>query len=259
MNTRPRFINSAWVKAPERFVLRGGRWSMIDLTVRYGLFDHPTAGRCLIDTGYSRRVTQGARSLPLWLYAAILRPRLNAQALPDAAPNIDTILLTHLHADHVSALKDYPNARIYADGASVDHFLGGDAFSRTRHGVFKELLPPDFEKRVIRFETLPAVEAPLGLGPARDIFGDGEVLAAPLPGHLRGHTGLVWPRLDRPLLYAADAQWLARAVMEDRPPGPPARWIIDDAKDDAETRRRIAAFARAGGEVAYCHDPEPTA
>ena len=76
---------------------------------------------------------------------------------------------------------------------------------------------------------------------------------------LRGHTGLVWPKLGRPLLYAADAQWLARAVMEDRPPGPPARWIIDDAEGDAETRRRIAAFAHAGGEVAWCHDPEPQA
>jgi glyoxylase-like metal-dependent hydrolase (beta-lactamase superfamily II) len=82
-------------------------------------------------------------------------------------------------------------------------------------------------------------------------------LAVALPGHMRGHTGFVWPRLDRPLLYAADSQWLARAVMEDRSPGPPARWIMDDVKADAETRWRIAAFARAGGEVVYCHDAEP--
>lgn len=259
MSVRPRFANSAWVKAPERFVLRDGRWSLIGLPVRYGVFDHPHGGRCLIDTGYSARVTRGSRSLPLWLYAAILRPRLETQVLPEAVPEADSILLTHLHADHVSALKDYPDAKIYADGASIDHFLGGSAFGRTRHGVFRELLPDDFEKRAIRFETLPLVEAPLGLGPARDVFGDGEVLAVPLPGHLRGHTGLVWPKLGRPLLYAADAQWLARAVMEDRPPGPPARWIIDDAEGDAETRRRIAAFAHAGGEVAWCHDPEPQA
>ena len=83
------------------------------------------------------------------------------------------------------------------------------------------------------------------------------MLAVPLPGHLRGHTGFVWPKLERPLLYAADAQWLARAVMEDRPPGAPARWIMDDLEADADTRRRIAAFSRAGGEVAWCHDPEP--
>lgn len=257
MSTRPVFRNSAFVRAPERFVLRGGRWRSIDLPVRYGVFDHPRVGRCLIDTGYTARVTQGRRSLPLSLYAQILQPRLQPDALPGAAPKIDTILLTHLHADHVSALLDYPDAAIFANGAGVDHFLDGTEFGRVRHGVFGELLPDNLRSRIIRFETLPAVEAPLGLGRAHDVFGDGEVLAVALPGHMRGHTGFVWPRLDRPLLYAADSQWLARAVMEDRSPGPPARWIMDDVKADAETRWRIAAFARAGGEVVYCHDAEP--
>jgi glyoxylase-like metal-dependent hydrolase (beta-lactamase superfamily II) len=258
MSARPVFLNSALVSAPERFVLRGGRWSNIRIPVRFGLYEHPVAGRCLIDTGYTHRVTGGQRSFFLRAYASLLRPRLQPDALPAAAPQADAILLTHLHADHVSALRDYPQARIYADGAGVDHFLAGSASNRIRHGVFRELLPADFSDRLIRFESLPRVEAPLGLGEARDVFGDGEVLAVPLPGHMRGHTGFIWPKLSRPLLYAADAQWLARAVMEGRPPGAPARWIMDDIRADAETRARIAAFARAGGEVAYCHDPEPS-
>ncbi|MCX7358030.1 MAG: MBL fold metallo-hydrolase [Alphaproteobacteria bacterium] len=257
MSARPVFRNSALVRAPERFVLRGGRWSFIDLPVRYGVFDHPRAGRCLVDTGYTARVTEGRRSFPLSLYAQILRPRLQAEALPNAAPKIDAILLTHLHADHVSALHDYPDAKIFADGAGVDHFLEGTEINRVRHGVFRELLPDDLRSRVVRFETLPTVEAPLGLGSARDVFGDGDVLAVSLPGHMRGHTGFVWPKLERPLLYAADSQWLARAVMENRSPGPPAQWIMDDVKANAQTRQRIAAFARAGGEVVYCHDAEP--
>jgi glyoxylase-like metal-dependent hydrolase (beta-lactamase superfamily II) len=255
MSARPVFKNSAFVRAPERLVLRGGRWNAIDIPVRYGVFDHPNVGRCLIDTGYTRRVTEGRRSLPLQVYAGILRPRLQPDALPNDTP-IAAILLTHLHADHVSALRDFPDATLYADGAGVAHFLDGGAVGRLRHGVFGELLPDDFRTRVRRFEACAATEAPLGLGPARDVLGDGELLAVPLPGHMRGHTGFVWPKLDPPLLYAADAQWLARAVMEDRPPGPPARWIMDSPRADVETRRRIAAFALAGGEVAYCHDPE---
>lgn len=259
MTTRPIFRNSAIVRAPEALVLRGGRWRWIDIPVRYGAFTHPRAGRCLIDTGYTRRVIEGRRALPLRLYAAALRPRLEDTILPDAAPAIDVILLTHLHADHISALRDYPRATIFANGGGVDHYLSADAAMRIRHGVFRELLPDNFAERITKFESLPVVEAPLGLGPAYDVFGDGEVLAVDFPGHMRGHTGFVWPKLERPLLYAADAQWLARAVMEDRAPGPPARWIMDDPGADAETRRRIAAFARAGGDVAYCHDPEPLA
>ncbi|MBL8547754.1 MAG: MBL fold metallo-hydrolase [Hyphomonadaceae bacterium] len=254
MSARPVFLNSAFVRAPERFVLHGGRWTRIDIPVRYGVFDHPRLGRCLIDTGYTQRVTTGRRSLPLTLYASILRPRLQQDALRGDI-TVKAILLTHLHADHVSALRDFPDAALYASGVGVDHFTNCSEYARIRHGVFRELLPSDLQQRAKRFEACAIVEAPLGLGPARDVFGDGEVLAVPLPGHMRGHTGFVWPKLDRPLLYAADAQWLARAVMEDRAPGAPARWIVDDVAADVTTRQRIAAFARAGGEVIYCHDP----
>lgn len=256
---RPTFPNSAFVRAPERLVLRGGDWRAIDIPVRYGRYSHAKAGGCLMDTGYSPRVTQGPRSLPLQLYASILRPSLQKDTITQQPSGIANILLTHLHADHISALRDVPDAKIYANGSGVDHFLNASELARVRHGVFAELLPDDFAQRLIRFETLPTIEAPLGIGQAWDVFGDGDVLAVPLPGHMRGHTGFVWPNLARPLLYAGDAQWLARAVMEDRAPGAPARWIMDDVEADKDTRRRIAAFARAGGEVMYCHDPAPPA
>lgn len=255
--TPPRFPNSAFVRAPERLVLRDGRWKMLDIPIRYGRFDHPIGGRCLVDTGYSRRVTSGRRSIPLSLYASILSPKLTNEALPAAAPEIDTILLTHLHADHISALNDYPAARLYADGGAVGHFLAASRVSQVRHGMFAELLPRGFSLRLISFSSLPLVEAPLGLGPARDVFGDGSVLAVHLPGHMKGHTGIVWTQFDPPILYAADAEWLRAAVMEDRQPGAPARWILDDPAAGRETAARIAGFANAGGRVVFCHDPEP--
>ncbi|MFN7180007.1 MBL fold metallo-hydrolase [Hyphomonas sp.] len=250
------FPDSAGVSVPEALVLKGGLWRVIRLAVRYARFSHPVEGPCLIDTGYSRRVTAGRRSFPLSIYSAILRPRLTPDALPDACPDARTILLTHLHADHVSALRDYPAARIIADATAADHFLGASAFARTRHGVFRELLPPDFRQRLTPLGALPATDAPFGLGPARDVFGDGSVLAIPLPGHMRGHTGFLFPQMDPPVFYAGDAAWLARAIREGRPPGPPARWILDNAQAEAETAARLNAFAAAGGRVVLCHDPE---
>lgn len=251
------FPNSATVRVPERLVLRGGRWTQIDLSVRYVRFNHPLAGTCLIDTGYSARVTAGTRSLPLTLYAAILRPRLTPHALPAACPKVDTILLTHLHADHVSALRDYPDVKLVTNAEAAAHFLEAGAVSRTRHGVFKELLPDDFRARIVGLNTLAQIEAPFGLGPARDVFGDGEVLAVPLPGHMRGHTGYLFAKQSVPVLYAGDADWLARAIREDRSPRAPARWILDDPEAGRETAARLNAFAAAGGRVVLCHDPEP--
>jgi glyoxylase-like metal-dependent hydrolase (beta-lactamase superfamily II) len=253
------FPNSACVRVPERIVLKGGRWTRIDLAVRYVRFTHSRAGTCLIDTGYSNRVTRGPRSWPLMAYAAILRPRLTPDALPAACPDADTILFTHLHGDHVSALRDYPGARLIADAAATDHFLDMSALSRTRHGVFKELLPEDFRQRLVPLDSLAGAQAPFGLGSARDVFGDGEVLAVPLPGHMRGHTGYLFARQPTPVLYAGDADWLARAIRETRSPGAPARWILDDPKAGQETAARLNAFARLGGKIVLCHDPEPLA
>lgn len=256
MITGLRFPNSATVRVPERLVLKGGRWSLIDLAVRYGRFSHDRAGDCLIDTGYSTRTTQGPRSVPLTTYAAILRPRLTPDALPGAEPDVQTILLTHLHADHVSALRDYPAARIVADKAAIDHFLSAGTFGRTRHGVFQELLPDDLLDRLTPLDSLPSTNAPLGLGLARDVFGDGDVLAVPLPGHMVGHTGYLFAQAGPPTLYAGDADWLAEAIYSARSPGAPARWILDDPSANRATAARLNAFQAAGGRIVLCHDPE---
>jgi len=238
-------------------VLAGGRWSWIDIPVRYGVFDHPIGGRCLIDTGYSSRTLRGKRSLALRAYAAVLRPKLTTFALPDAEPNIDTIILTHLHADHISAMRDYPNARLLANGAATDHYMAGGYMAGVRHGFFREMLLDNFVERLTRFESLAQIDAPLGLGLAADVFSDGSVLAVPLEGHMRGHTGIVWTQFERPLLYAADAEWLREAITGDRPPGPPARLILDNVDAARESAARIRDFISAGGDVVFCHDPEP--
>lgn len=250
------FPNSATVIAPEGFLLWGGRWNMISLPIRYGRFDHPAGGKCLVDTGYSERVTKGDRSLPLRMYAAILRPRLTSDILPRARPHVDTILVTHLHADHVSALRDYPAARIFIDRQSLKTFLQGSAFRRVRHGLFKELLPENLLERCVDYSDCAQVNAPMGLGLAADVFGDGSVLAVPLPGHMKGHTGILWTARPVPLLYAADAEWLYEAIRSGRSPGYPARAILDDVAAARDTADRIRTFVASGGEVVLCHDPE---
>lgn len=256
MSIQPEFPNSAFVTAPERLVLKGGAWKQLRIPVRYGRFNHRVYGHCLIDTGYSPRVTTGKRSLPLWLYSKVLNPQLTRDALPGHAPKADTILLSHLHADHVSALRDYPEARIFADADAVKHFLSTSWIARTHKGCFRELLPDDLETRIIPFTHTPRREAPHGLGEGNDIFGDGSVLAIPLPGHMRGHTGFLFTGGVAPLLYAADAEWLACAVLENRSPGAPARYILDDPSAAAETSSRIRTFVSLGGRLALCHDPE---
>lgn len=258
----PRFLNSAIVQVPERVVLRGGSWRRIALGVRYGMVEHPEFGPVLIDTGYGPRVTRAAqRSTALKLYNAVLRPRLVEDDLPlaalqragYAATDVRRIVVTHFHADHVAALRDFPNARFIASGAAWQAIVRMRNGQRLHSGIFSELMPPDFVSRLLPIETLPERSAPLGLGTGRDVWGDGSCLAVDLPGHAIGHFGLLWAQSDPPLLYATDTTWLADAL-DDRMPGGIARIVYEDEAAMRKSAGLVAGFRRAGGRVILCHD-----
>ena len=261
---RPVFANSAFVAAPERFVLRGGRWQAIDLKVRYGLFRHPDAGLVLVDAGYGPRVTQGRRGPALRLYNALLGPRLIAAGQPEAVlrrfgarpADVGTVILTHHHADHVSTLDLFPQARIVTKAAALERIRNRSGWQNLRHGIFDELLPEGLAARTRDVDGLALRDAPLGLATGGDLFGDGSVLTIDLPGHAEGHFGLCFTTLPVPLLYAADAQWLAAALPVERQPGFPASLVADDRNALAQSARRVLAFRQAGGDVLLCHDPQ---
>ena len=260
----PEFPISAYVGSPEWPLIKHGRWRKLQLPVRFGFFRHPQLGPVLIDTGYTDRVTAGTRTLDLRLYASGLRPRLaeEGQLKPFlrarglAPEDVQSVILTHFHADHISASRDLPNARFYASGSAYDQLRQASQIKRILHGVFLDLLPPDFPERLTAFEDLPRTEGPLGLGTCSDLSGDGSVLIVPLPGHAIGHVGVAFPGLERPLFYAADTEWLREALAVGQS-GIAARLVGHDVEESERSRARVRAFAAAGGRVVLCHDPEP--
>ncbi|WP_370201436.1 MBL fold metallo-hydrolase [Roseibium sp.] len=260
----PVFANSAFVSAPERLVVRSGGRHPLRFKVRYGVHQHPTAGLVLIDTGYGPRVTEGAgRSLPLRIYASLLRPRLIEEHQPTrvldrlgaSTADVAAIVLTHFHADHVAALHLFPKARIYAKATVHARVEARSRFSNLRHGVFDELLPQDLSSRIVDIDKLSVKPAPNGLGEGADLFADGETLAVNLPGHAEGHFGICFAAQPVPLLYAVDTQWCAAALDPGKAPGLPAALVASDRRALAASSRRVAAFREQGGDVLLCHDP----
>ena len=261
------FANTAWVHTREGAVLRNGSWRKhVALPVRVGLLERPE-GIVLIDAGYSpEAITAPGRSLALRTYTRLLVIELLPGGDPEkvlhsrgySTADVIAVIVTHFHVDHVSALARFPRSRIIANGSAFFELQANRLIANIRHGIFKELLPVDTGERIEDVFEKPQIEAPLDLGLAYDIFGDGSVLAVDLPGHAMGHFGVCFPYAERPLLYATDTQWLLPAF-EGRAPGFPASLVGTSASDKADSTARVARFAAAGGEVMLCHDPTSTA
>lgn len=260
----PSFADSACVTTRERLVVRGGSWKQLRLKVRYGILRHPAAGLVLIDTGYSPRATAGAgRGFFLRVNTGLLRPKLLAEGQPEAvlrqlgaAPaDVDAIVLTHFHADHVAGLDLFPQARVFAKRVAYQRIRNRSALANARHGIYPELLPEDLGARMGDLDSLTLRAAPLGLGNGRDVFGDGSLLAIDLPGHAEGHVGLCFPQLPVPLLYAVDVQWCAPALDPGKAPGLPASLVADDLAALMQSMAKVRDFRARGGELLLCHDP----
>jgi glyoxylase-like metal-dependent hydrolase (beta-lactamase superfamily II) len=263
---KPVFANSAWVKAPEKLILREGRWKQRQLRVRYGVFIHPKVGPILIDTGYtSHSLSALGRSALLRAYGHLLSPKLNLDAQPAwflqrfglAPKDIIGIIITHFHADHVSGLAAFPDARLIASKVGYPILQQGNSFENIRHGVFPELLPLNFGARLELIEDHPRV-AVHQLPDSYDIFKDGSVLAVPLPGHAQGHFGVLFAQRKTPLLYATDTQWLIEAL---QPPARPRlfpRLISEDYRAMCRSADQVAAFRNSGATIMLCHDDAST-
>lgn len=155
-------------------------------------------------------------------------------ALGIAPSEIGTVLLTHLHPDHVGGLVAggaavFTQAELVVPEAEAAHWLDPSALDRV----------PDAAKPY--FEGAQAAVAPYGSRMRR--VTEGEVMAGitavPLPGHTPGHTGY---RIEgpRPLLMWGDIVHLPG--IQFALPEAGVAFDVDPAQATA-TRKRVFAMA----------------
>ena len=242
---------------PERAVRRDGRWRAVDFPAICTLIRHPTRGAVLLDTGYAEHFHTATRPFPERLYRWATPPRLPererlATRLAERGLGLGDVhacIVSHAHADHVAGLRDLPAARFVASRAEIDWLRGATRVGGLRRGLLPALLPDDFEARLDLADDAPAValDGPLGaLGPARDLFGDGSLLAVALPGHTPGQLGLLLTdAADREVLLCADAIWTEAAWRDGVLPSRLAELVLHDRRAYRQTIGTLAAFARA--------------
>jgi glyoxylase-like metal-dependent hydrolase (beta-lactamase superfamily II) len=250
-------------------VVRGSTWRAKTFPSLFAVVAHPTRGITLFDTGYSRRFIEETRRFPARLYRWVTPVTLEEgqSAVEQLAARgirpgeVERIVLSHLHADHIAGVRDFPEARLICTREACESVRGRGRFGMLLRAFLPGLLPDHFERRAQLLEEEAFRGPALGMfGPTHDLLGDGSVLLVRLPGHAAGQVGMLLRVAGgRRCFLVADAAWTRRAYREARGPHPLAHPIFDDAKVAARTLRGLHELWKTTPELelvpSHCDEP----
>lgn len=173
------------------------------------LLKHPQ-GNVLVDAGLSSLGREDVARFPfvrrlMMNYGDRGAGSLRAGLASAGNPDIKYVILTHVHWDHTSGLRDLEKPRVLMSPEDI-------AFSRqpgleegtvmANHLEGAEITPVNWDG--------PAVE---NFTASHDVFGDGSVVLVRMPGHTPGSLGVLVSRVKgRRLLFVGDTAWSLDAV-----------------------------------------------
>ncbi len=202
------FLRCGSVVVPEFLAVRGAFSSRPrEISHSAVLIRHPN-GTFLYDTGLCTDIELFLLDQS-WFFSQTLGKFKMEQSLGNhlqqlnMRPNdLDFVLLSHLHWDHVAGIPDLPGVPLRINQLEFDAAHQG--LLDQNNGLVRRLL----SNNPFTLYNLggPAYE---GFRSSYDLFGDGSILLVPLPGHTPGQIGMIINRAHGARLFLiGDAAWL---------------------------------------------------
>jgi N-acyl homoserine lactone hydrolase len=197
----------------------GGGKKDVEIPIPAFLVEHPSAGRILVDTGFHPSVAVDPKQNLGRLNARVFKPEMKAS---DAVPaqlrargiepsEIKTVIMTHLHVDHASAMSEFPGATFLFSAAEWEAAVNTPrpAF----HGYIQRQFDHAFDYRTIEFEDGDdAVTSFATFGRSVDVFGDGSIRLVYTPGHTLGHVSVILRLGNREAMLVGDAAYTKHTI-----------------------------------------------
>jgi len=243
--------------AHENDTIQGGRKLKIKFNALWGLIQHPEKGWVLVDTGYTERFYDATKRFPNKFYALTTKvfitpeEEVKSQLLQHGIlpTDIKHLIITHFHGDHISGLKDFPNATIYTSRRGLTHTLKLPKFIAFSKAVLKDFLPNDLEKRAVFIEETCSKVEDEHFGHKFDLFGDSSIYIYDLPGHAAGQLGVMVDAVNKKYFFISDACWMKKSYEEYILPNPMVQIFFDSWKVYKQTLKRLHDFHHANPEV----------
>ncbi len=211
------------------------------------VFHHDKYGYILYDTGYAPRIYKGG--LINKIYTSLnptfikedetLVSKLSRTGIK--AESINYIVISHMHPDHISGLKDFKNAKFVVSSEIHTTYKR----NRKKDLLLKNLIPEDFLERIIILEE-KAIHKRINNISYYDIFGE-DFLLFDISGHAKGQIGLYLPKGK--LIVVADAYWFKSELYEDKNYSFITKQIMSNYKSYKETHEVIRNIMSLDEEI----------
>ena len=233
-----------------KHVVKGDKSKLIKFNALFALIIHPTKGYVLFDTGYTQRFFDATKNFPNKIYALATKVNLDKseevksqlESHGISTDDINHIIISHFHADHIGGLKDFKKAKFYCTKKSYNQVTSISDYFAFSKGILKQLIPSDFNNRVCFIENNSSLVNDNIFGHAYDLFNDGSIKVYNLPGHAAGQIGIQIQTIKKDYFLLADACWDKRAIFNDKYPSKIVKLFFDSWNDYMSSLHKIKQY-----------------
>lgn len=254
MITSFHWINTGYTTGIERIAKGHGSFRKVVFPAHVGLLKDDQLGYILFDTGYGSNFNTATKRFPFKIYRWITPVYYKEETgivaqlkkLGIDKGEIKYIILSHLHADHIGGLKEFPDAKIICSGKSLE-ILSNDNFKLLRNGVLPDLIPQDLKERTEFIEDAERIY----LAPFKNSWTlfDGLFRVVDLPGHAKGQFGIIFNFQGRDIFLIADATWFTSTISNRILPSSIISLIVDNWDEYCHTIESLHHYKFANPDV----------
>ncbi|MBL7684873.1 MAG: MBL fold metallo-hydrolase [Deltaproteobacteria bacterium] len=252
-------------RADYQDMVQGGTKRKVFIPIPFYLVHHSIHGLILIDIGLGEHYP---RDLKNWYLNRWLETQLPSEFSPsDSAKSqlqkmgitsdqIQKVIFTHLHFDHMHGVTDFPTATLVVAREEWQAFESQSRFWGRLKGYMTDLKSAIQNRlQLIDFESNSKVDP---FEKVYDLFQDGSVLLISTPGHTPGHQSVLLKlNSNERVLLTGDAVWVREGYEKPAPKSFLVRHLEEDNKKAWETTKLIHQFYLKNPEVKIITGHQP--
>jgi glyoxylase-like metal-dependent hydrolase (beta-lactamase superfamily II) len=204
------YIETAYAKTLEAFTYAGGSPFKIKKISHMAVYISHPKGDFLFDTGLGKEIDAQFEEMQGWLkpFFKYTKSKSSKSVLDQKNIKIQKIFLSHMHWDHVGAIEDFPNAKIFTTKEEYD-------FANSASASLPAFIRSQYDSEKINWNFIKFNSGPYEIfDKSFDLYGDGSIVFVQLDGHSPGSIGMfVNLSIDKRLFFTGDLSWTKEGLL----------------------------------------------